>query len=517
MSSSTRIIKNTGYLYAKMGITMFISLYTTRLILNALGASDFGIFNIVGGAIGMLGFLHAALAGATQRFMSYAEGEGNERKLKSIFNVSLVLHFSISLIVGVVFIIAGYFFFNGILNIQPERIGAAKIVYGSFIISTMFSVMSVPYDAVLNAHENMKYYSLIGVIESLLKLVVAFITVYYSSDKLIIYGLLMAVIPLVSLTIMRIYCHKHYVECVVAPRKYWDKGIMKEVTAFAGWNFLGTSSSMFGNYGLGIVVNHFFGTIVNAAIGVAGQLNGQLLSFSNNMMKAVNPVIVKREGGNDRSGMLRFSFLGCKYSFLLLAFFAIPFLIETHYVLRLWLKNVPEYSVIFLRLQLFKALLELLTVGLGTSLAATGKIKEINTYSIFLNLLPLPILWYLFSLGFPPYWMYIIAAIFMTFGGSAFKLYYSIKYCSLKINEFNREVLYPAAICFFPSFILGLALTFLMEEGLVRLLFCTALTCTSFIAILYFFIFTRQERSLLINLFSKFKLKLSRMEYSVKE
>lgn len=287
-STANRVVKNTGFLYAKMGITMFISLYTTRLILNSLGAADFGIFNIVGGAIAMLGFLNAAMAGATQRFMSYSEGEGNKKKQKSIFNISILLHFFIALAAGIALLIAGYFFFNGILNIPADRIFAAKVVYGSLIVSTMFTVMSVPYDAVLNAHENMKYYAIVGIIESLLKLSVALIVVYTFSDKLIVYGVLMACIPLITLTIMRIYCHKHYTECTIAPKKYWDKTMMKEMTSFAGWSFGNSATSMIGNYGLGIVLNMFFGTVLNAAQGIAGQITGQLCVFASNMLKALN-------------------------------------------------------------------------------------------------------------------------------------------------------------------------------------------------------------------------------------
>lgn len=295
-STANRVIKNTGYLYAKMGITMFISLYTTRLILNSLGASDFGIFNIVGGAIAMLGFLNAAMAGATQRFMSYAEGEGNKEKQTRIFNISVVLHLLISLLVGVVLLIAGYFFFNGILNIPDDRIFAAKVIYGSLIVSTMFTVMTVPYDAVMNAHENMKYYAIVGIIESVLKLAVAFIVVYTLSDKLIVYGVLMACIPLITMVIMRVYCHKHYVECVLAPKRYWHKGLMKEMSGFAGWNLLGSAAGLIGNYGNGILINHFFGVILNAAIGVVNQLQGQLTVLTSNMQKALTPVIVKKEG-----------------------------------------------------------------------------------------------------------------------------------------------------------------------------------------------------------------------------
>ena len=333
-STANRVIKNTGYLYAKMAITMFVSLYTTRLILNALGASDFGIYNIVGGAIAMLGFLNAAMASATQRFMSYAEGEGDKEKQKYIFNISVVLHAGIAIFVAVVLLVAGYFFFNGILNIPAERMGAAKVVYLSLIISTLLTVMNVPYDAVMNAHENMRYYALVGILESFLKLAVAFACVYASGDKLIVYGVLMASIPLFTLSIMKVYCHKHYEECVIKPRIYWDVKLMKEMTTFAGWNLFGVTGSMVGNFGLGIVLNSFFGTILNAAFGIANQLNGLLLTFSNAMLKALNPVIVKKEGEGSHESMMDISLSGCRFSFILFAVFCIPCFVEAPFVLR---------------------------------------------------------------------------------------------------------------------------------------------------------------------------------------
>lgn len=242
MSTAKRVVKNTGYLYAKMGVTVFISLYTTRLILNSLGASDFGIFNIVGGAIAMLGFLNAAMASATQRFMSYSEGEGDKEKQKTIFNISFVLHIGIALLVGLVLFGAGFVFFNGVLNIPEDRFFAAQVVYGSLIVSTMFTVATVPYDAVMNAHENMKYYAVVGILESALKLSVALVVARVVGDKLIVYGVLMACIPLIILTIMRVYCHKNYEECVIAPRRYWDRSLAKEMGSFAGFNLMRSSS-----------------------------------------------------------------------------------------------------------------------------------------------------------------------------------------------------------------------------------------------------------------------------------
>ena len=184
--------------------------------------------------------------------------------------------------------------------------------------------MNVPYDAVMNAHENMRYYALVGILESFLKLAVAFACVDASGDKLIVYGVLMTCIPLFTLSIMKVYCHKYYEECVIKPRKYWNRGLMKEMTMFAGWNFFTTASGMISQYGLGIVLNNFWGALLNAAQGIANQLSGQLMAFSNTMLKALNPVIAKSKGQGDDALMYKATFFGCKYSYLLLAVLRSP-------------------------------------------------------------------------------------------------------------------------------------------------------------------------------------------------
>lgn len=480
MSTANRVIKNTGYLYAKMGITMFVSLYTTRLILNSLGASDFGIFNIVGGAIAMLGFLNAAMASATQRFMSYAEGEGIKSKQKSIFNVSFVLHILISLLVGIALLVAGYFFFNGILNIPPDRIFAAQVVYGSLIISTMFTVMTVPYDAVMNAHENMLYYAIVGIIESFLKLAVAFACVYTTSDKLIVYGILMACIPLITLTIMRVYCHKHYEECTIAPKKYFDKGLMKEMTSFAGWNFLGSASSMIGNYGNGIVLNHFFGTVLNAAQGIANQINGQLLVFSNNMLKALNPVITKAEGSGEREKMLNSSVTGCKFSFYMLAIFAIPAIIEMPYILKLWLKQVPEWAIIFTQFQLIRTLIEQTTITLGTSIAAKGRIGKYNLCTSIINIIPISLNFIIFNWGVSPLYMYIINIAFFGILLAWIKVYFMNHNCNMPYIFFLKKVLQPCFLVFTGCLILSIIPIQLMNAGITRVIITILTSFVSF-------------------------------------
>jgi O-antigen/teichoic acid export membrane protein len=505
-SASHRIILNTGILYARMGITIFISLYTTRLILNALGVGDFGIFSIVGGMIGMLSFLSTAMASTTQRFMSYFEGSGDKEKLKHIFNVSIILHFFIALMMGIILLIAGYFFFNGILNIPADRMSAARIVYYFMILSVLFTVITAPYDAVLNAHENMMYYAIVGIVESILKLAVAFIVVYTLSDKLIVYGAFMAGISLLVMIIMRMYCHKKYEECKFLPKIYYDKSLMKEMTQFTGWNFIGNMAVLVGNHGNVILINHFFGIVVSAAIGIAIQVQGQLMSLSNNMIKALNPVIVKKEGEGNRTSMLHFSLIGCKYSFLLMAFLSIPFIIETPVILKLWLKQVPEWTTLFVRLILIWTLLEQFTRAIEIAMSAQGNIKGLKISCFILCLLPLPILYILFTLHFPPYWMYIISIVSMVFGLTGFKLYLCQKHCNLKISELFVKVVYPCIIVF--TFVVGIGFlpSLFLEEGLVRLLFCFILSTIALICTSILFALSTEERQFFIRIINKLKM-----------
>ena len=508
MSTAARVAKNTGYLYAKMGITMFISLYTTRLILNSLGTSDFGIFNIVGGAIAMLGFLNAAMAGATQRFMSYTEGEGDKEKQKKIFNISIILHAGISVIVGVVLVGAGYIFFNGVLNIPADRIFAAQVVYGSLIVSTMFTVMSVPYDAMLNAHENMRYYAIVGIIESLLKLSVAFVVVYTTSDKLIMYGILMAAIPLITLSIMRIYCHRKYAECVLSLRRYFDRSFMKEMTGFAGWNFLGSISALVGNYGNGLVLNHFYGATLNAATGIANQLNGQLLVFSNNMLKAVNPVITKSEGGGNREKMLDLSTTSCKFAFAMLAFIAIPVIIEMPFIQKIWLKNIPKWAILFAQLQLVRTLIEQLTISYGAAIAAEGRIAVYNTLISLLNFLPVSFLFILFSLGYSPVMMYVLNISIFGILLDIVRIYFMHRNCGLEYKKFIFDLFIPVTLSFGISFVMTYIPQFFMGDGWSRLLLTFFMGVFSFWLSFWFISVNKIERTLILSMLRNIRAKI---------
>lgn len=504
-STATRVIKNTGYLYAKMGITMFVSLYTTRLILNGLGASDFGIFNIVGGAIAMLGFLNAAMANATQRFMSYAEGEGNKEKQKYIFNISIILHAAIAAIVGIALVGAGWFFFNGILTIPEDRIFAAEVVYACLIVSTMFTVMSVPYDAVLNAHENMRYYAIVGIIESFLKLAVAFACVYTASDKLIVYGILMACIPFITLSIMRVYCHRHYSECVLAPKRYYSKPLMKEMTGFAGWNFLSTMSSMVCNYGQGIILNHFFGTILNAALGIAQQLNAQVMVFSNNMLKAISPVITKDEGAHEKHRVIQVSCSGSKMSFYLFAFFAIPFLLEMDYILELWLKTIPSWTVMFCRLQIILTICSQITTTFPVAINATGHIKGLTIVNciMFVSCMFFTIIMFTFSVA--PYYLFLSLLLFNVVGVSINIIYWICKLYDISWLRIINNTVLPCAKVFVLSILPGLLIVQLMPSSLLRFIVTSIISFIMCLLMIVWIGMDNDERKILASLYRKIR------------
>jgi O-antigen/teichoic acid export membrane protein len=495
MQAANRVVKNTGILYIKMAITVFISLYTVRLVLSALGVKDFGLFNVVGGAIAMLGFLNGAMTEATQRYMSHSQGAGDIQRMNKIFNMSILLHGLIAILILILFEIAGYFFFHGILNIEPSRIETAKLIYQFMIISTIYTVISVPYNAILNAHENMLFYSLLGILEAVFKLSIAFTITYISGDKLKYYGALMALSSILLLIVNRLYCRRKYPETRIAIRTHYDKKLLHEMSSFAGFNFLGSASSLLAGYGSGIILNSFFGTSVNASNGIAVQINGQLLAFSNTMQKALNPVIVKSEGGGNRNLMVKAALSGCKFSFLLFAFFCIPMLIETPYILNLWLKIVPDWAIVFCRLTLAFTLIEQVTITLGIAISAVGNIKKINIYSSIINLIFIVALIMAFHLGAAPYYLSLLA-ILLASSMVTLKLFYAKKYCGINYSLFFRSVFLKILVVFVIAISLATMPLLFMNQSVIRLLLVCTLSSIAFFISSYIFAFSLEEKNI---------------------
>ena len=446
MSTANRVVKNTLFLYARMGTSIIVSVLTTRILLAALGASDYGLYNVVAGALYMLGFLSVSMSSATQRFLSYAEGEGNVSNIKLIFDTSITLHWWIAMLVCVLYIIAGLFFFNGILNIPSGRENTAIVVYGCLIFSTVFSIAIAPYDAVLNAHENMFFYSLVGIIDVFLKLIIAIFISYSDYDRLLFYGVLMAGESWLLRFITKKYCDRIYSVCKEKSSRKRDNGILKKMASFAGWSMLNICAGMISLYGMSIAINHFFGTLLNAALGVATQLQGVLMGVSRNMSKAITPVLVKKEGASQRSQMLEISYIGCKFSFLLFSFLALPILFSMPVVLNLWLKDVPEWTALFCILLFVSSLIEQMYSFLYQSILADGNIKWFNICSSIANILPIFLTCIEFLYGFAPYWAIINWIIFRNVVGCIIYVFYAYRNVGLSVIRWGRYVLVPCVL-----------------------------------------------------------------------
>ncbi|WP_010136857.1 MATE family efflux transporter [Ochrovirga pacifica] len=507
MNQANRVAKNSMILYGQMILTMVLSLYTTRLVLAALGTKDFGVFNVVGGAIAMLMFLSAAMTAASQRFMSFSSGQGDMVKQKQIFNTSLKMHLTIAAIMVFLFEILGLFLFDYVLNIDVERLEAAKVVYQCLVLSTFFTIIMVPYDAVINARENMLFFAIVRIVEILLKFSIALFITYSALDKLILYGILMAIVPIVLLAIKFIYTTKFYEEVCVDFKKYKEKALFKEMFSFAGWSFLGSTTGMITNYGQNIVVNMFFGTRVNAAQGVSNQVSGQLGSFANIMLRALNPVLAKSEGAGNRELLLKASMIGSKFSFYLLVVFFVPMLIEMPYVFELWLEEVPEYAIVFCKLLLVRNLVNQLFVTINSSIAAVGDIKSFQIISSVINFLPLIISYILFKLSYPPqmmYWVFIAHA----FINGCIVLYFANIKCKLKILTFFNNVLLPCVLVFVFNYLLASIPSFFLKSGVLRIMITGLLSLILFALLVWTIGLQRNEKDMILKIISKLKIKL---------
>tara|TARA_R110000868_G_scaffold13954_5_gene65254 strand:+ start:57 stop:1550 length:1494 start_codon:yes stop_codon:yes gene_type:complete len=445
-----------------MAITITVALFSTRIVLNELGVVDFGIFNLVAGVIGMLSFLNAAISASTQRYLSFYLGSGKINKLKAIFNSSILLHLVIGLVVVVLLEIGGVLLFNGILDIPVIRINTAKIIFHFIVISTFFTINSVPFDAVINAHENMLFDAIVGILESLGKLSIAIWLIYTDYDRLIIYGLLFAILTILIQIVKGTYCYVKYEECHTKFKTYFQWVLFKDMFSFAGWNLFGALSGLGRNQGLAILFNLFYGVVVNAAFGIANQINGLINVFSLNMLKALNPQIVKSEGNGDRVRMLKLSMKASKFSFFLISFFAIPLIFEMPYILKLWLKIIPDYTIIFSQLTLIITLINQLSIGLQTAVQSIGKIKLYQTVVGGFLLLNLPISYFLLRFGFPIY-SPLISIIVIEIFGCYFRIYFMNKIGKMSILQYVQKVIlkitFPLIIlttaCFIPYLFMG--------------------------------------------------------------
>ena len=427
---------------------MLVSLYTVRVVLNVLGAEDYGIYNVVAGVVTMFSFLNSVMATASQRYFSFDLGKNDTEHLKTTFSVTFQIYILLALIIVVIAETLGVWFVNNKLVIPAERLTAANWIFQAAIITFLLKFITTPYMACIIAHENMNVYAYVSIVEVLLNLGVAYLIIILQKDKLIVYGFLLATVAFINTSIYRGYCHKHYDECKVQFIK--NKILFKEIVGYSWWNLFGSIATVFKNQGVSFILNMFFGPLLNAAQGVATQVRTAVSTFANNFMQAVRPQIVKNYAAKDYESMWNVLYLGCKISFFLNLIFLVPLLSNVEYVLILWLKNVPKYTVIFVKLLLVDSLIESISQPMAQANQATGKIALYQVMIGIIQFMNLPLSYILLKLGFAPYIIYIVSLLCTIFLVT-FRLLFLKKINGFEMKEILKRV-------FMPCFILALFL-----------------------------------------------------------
>lgn len=493
MDNATKVVANTIILYIKMIFSIVFGLLTTRWVLQALGVEDYGIYNLVAGIVSMLSFLNTALAGSTQRYMSFYLGRLNEKnRVTTVFGYSVILHFVIGVVVAACVELVGVQLINHVLNIPDVKIGTAKIVLHILAVSCFFSIQAVPYHAVMITHENMLAFSVFSIAEYVLRLGIAALLFVVKEHKLELYALLTALSMVVLLIIKGEYCKRQYVEVQYKTNEK-DTQLLKSMTSFAGWNLIGSVCNLARGQGLAMVMNVFYGVVVNAAYGVANQLNGLLSYFSAAMMQSLRPQIVKSEGAGDRARMLRLTLIACKYMFYLSAVFAIPLILEMPYVLSIWLKDVPDYTISFCRLIMIFTVLSSLSTGLYTAMEAVGQIKYIQLIVGILHVTVLPISYLMLRLAYPPYSALVVMCI-EEGGCCVLRVLIARKVIGLPVMQYVNSVLLRVLPVFAISFCVGGIILNLMNSGALRAVVVAGGSLLSFVLLVYMIGMTKDER-----------------------
>lgn len=500
MNVVNRIVFNTIILYVKIIICSVISLCSVPLVLNALGASDYGLYNLMAGVIAMLSFLSASMTVSTQRYMSIALGTGNLQKINRIYNVSIILHLLVALILVGFLEVVGLFIFDGFLNIEVEKIDVAKTIYQYLIISVFFSVVVVPFDAILNAYENLLVFSLISIMDSILKLIVAFMLYRISEDKLLFYSLSITLIVISAVLCKCLYVKFKYNNLKVDVLKFVDREVFLGMSKFASWNTLNGLAQIGRNQGVAVILNIFLGTLVNAAYGIANQINGVLNLFSSSLQKSLNPQLMKSEGMNDRTRLLKISFLSSKYSVLLLSVLVIPLLIELPSLLLIWLSDIPEYTISFSSLILIISLIGQYSVGLQSLIQAIGKIKY---YAIVISCLLLSgvfVGYFILKLKYPPEYI-LIYFICIEFVALLVRIYFAKNMANINVRYFIYKVFMPTFIVDVLTFFIVYLVHLLFLNTLYRIPISFLISIISITVFSFRFVLDYEEKKYIVNLF----------------
>lgn len=495
------IVKNTFILYIQIVITTIVGFLSLRYILDNLGEIDYGIFTVIGGILGVLMLLSSALSASTQRFLSYELGKSNLEKFRSYFNSSLGLYIIMSFLI----LIISLFFESKIisfLTIPTERIESTKIVYKLVTLNVIVTILSVPYSAVLNAKEKMSIEAILSIIQSILLLILSILLYFINFDKLVFYTLIFTFISFFIFLLLMYITTKNYEECTHSIKEMFDLKLFKEQIMFSSWNLFGGIAGIVPNHGTNILLNMFFGPVMNSAFGISYQISNRLKIFSTMIMKASRPQIIKAEGANDRKRLHSLSFSSSKYSFFILYIFSFPLLIEMNFILDIWLVNVPQYALEFCRLIIIASLVNQITSSLISVMLAIGKIALYQSIVGCILISLFPIGYFLFSKGFSPESI-ILAEIVLAFLAGIVRIYFVKYYAQMSITEWIKEVPIPLILSLFPSSALFVIISNFIEEGFLRFLIVFIGSIIFNLLFIYILGMKKEEKNVLKSIISK--------------
>lgn len=465
ISSNKKILKNTIMLYFRQILTLLVSLYTVRVVLDVLGVENYGVYNVIGGVVLFFTFLKGSMASASQRFFSFSIGEGNTEKLKKIFSVNLIIYIILSFLLLILLELAGLWFVTEHLKLPPERVEAAISLYHLSVLTFFFTIFSTPFTSAIIAHEDMEIYAYLSILEALIKLGVVFLLVHFTGDKLVLYGELLLGVSIVIWSSYAYVCFKKYNECQIR-KFYWDKILFFEIVGFTGWTLFGQFTSALRNQAVTVLLNQFFNPFIVAANAISRNISAQIAMFSVNFNSSLYPPIIKSYAAKDLKNMFLLIFNGSKITFFLMWIFALPFILEMEFILGLWLKEVPEYTVLFTRLALIEVLITSISLPVATAARAKGRMKS---YELILGTVQIGIFlisWLVLSKGASASAVFIVAIIanLLMF---LIRLIIVRSLIGLPLKSFFNNVGLPISMVILISTIPSFCLQFLLPKSIV--------------------------------------------------
>lgn len=499
-SNNKRIAKNTMYLYVRMLVVMIVSLFTVRIVLNALGTEDYGIHNVVGGVVTMFAFLTSTMNSASLRFFSYYLGKKDSKGLSDYFSMSFWCFAGLMLVIILLAETVGLWFVKTKLVIPAERMDAAMWVYHCSVISFSFRIAAIPYNAIIIAREKMNIYALGGLLEVFLRLCVAYCLYIIPFDKLKSYSVLLCLMMSSIDVFYIVYGLKHFAESRL--KLFWDKLIFKEVVSYSGWSTFGAISGIIRSQGINILLNMFFNPVVNAARAVAYQVNHAVSQFVLNFHKAVQPQITKYYAAEAKEDFFTLIFRSSRLYFYLILVLSLPILLETPIVLDLWLKEVPENAILFTRLVIIIAIIDSMSYPIQTSISATGKIKYFQIVTGGLLILNLPVSYAFLKMGYPPeITMYVAMGISII--AQVIRVLFAHHLNHLSLGGYLRKVVLPIFLVLLCSVPVPLYIGARIESGLRHFVVITLISIILTSISVCFVGITRSERKLLLELIRK--------------